>query len=79
MKLKLSPTSTVATIAGTATRARLWKGTDELGTPVHAYVLAVSPQTNDPERTAPFDRELEPADPVELTADMPAIEARFIL
>jgi hypothetical protein len=56
MKLTLEPTDRFETIDGRP--HRVWKGTNETGTPVLAYVRAVSPQTHDEAAIAAFDREL---------------------
>ena len=79
MKLTLSPTSTFATVAGTNIRVRLWKGADAAGTPVHAYVVAVSPQTHDAALLRDFDRGLQPNDELKLTAEPQTFDMRFIL
>ncbi|WP_449255155.1 hypothetical protein [Bosea sp. (in: a-proteobacteria)] len=57
MKLTLEPTGIIETVEGTP--CRLWTGADENGTPVHAYVATMQPQTHDPERLAAFAAALE--------------------
>jgi hypothetical protein len=42
--------------------ARVWAGATESGIPVRALIVAVSPQTNDPEALAAFERELHQHD-----------------
>ena len=56
MKLTLEPTDRLQTIDGQP--HRIWTGTTDTGTPVHAYIRMVSPQTHDPAQIAAFDREL---------------------
>lgn len=56
MKLTLEPTDKIQTIDGA--RCRLWTGTTASGIPVHAYIAAVSPQTNDETVATLFKLEL---------------------
>ena len=58
MKLHLEPTTRLWAIGGVP--CRLWKGTTDDNVPVHAFVLAVSPQTHDTEVNQRFERELLP-------------------
>lgn len=57
MKLSLEPTGIIETVRGTP--CRLWTGRSEDGTPVHAYIATLQPQTHDPERLAAFAAALE--------------------
>lgn len=61
MKLTLEPTDRFETINGQP--HRIWKGANEAGTPVLAYIRAVSPQTHDEAALAAFDRELRALPP----------------
>ena len=55
--------------------ARVWVGETESGVPVHCYVTRISPQTNDAEAVAIFEKELiERAPPL---ADVEAIPMRM--
>lgn len=57
MKLTLEATDRFETINGQP--HRIWKGSNEAGTPVLAYIRAVSPQTHDETLIAAFDAELK--------------------
>ena len=79
MRITLDSTKVVTDIQinGVDVPARLWEGHTEDGVPVHAYITRVSPQTDDPEATAQFSRELrETARP---SVTMGAIPLRMIL
>jgi hypothetical protein len=75
MKLTIEPTGEPMTIEGI--QLRLWKGTDESGTPVHVYVRAVSPQTHDEERLKAFEEQLKALPPLR-QAGM-TIDHRFVV
>lgn len=75
MKLTLEPTDRIQTVDGVP--HRIWQGTTDQGTPVLAYVRAVSAQTHDEAALAVFDRELQalPAPRRELVS----FDMRFVL
>jgi hypothetical protein len=56
VKLTLEPTDKIQLVNGLV--CRRWEGTTADGVPVHAYVLAVSPQTHDVAVNEQFQREL---------------------
>ena len=61
MQLTLKPTDEFEFVDGR--RTRLWKGNDQDGTDVHAYLCVVQPQTHDPKRLQRFDRALQELSP----------------
>jgi len=76
LELKLKPTAQIGTI--NETPYRRWEGVDDTGLPVHAYVMLVQPQSDDPaveERYATALRDVQ--DNVKV-APRP-IDLRFIL
>lgn len=46
------------TIGGASVPARVWQGTAEDGTPVHAFITRIVPETHEAARLKAFDREL---------------------
>lgn len=48
MKITLENTTKVVTLEvdGANVPARLWQGTDEHGTPVHAFITRIAPEVN---------------------------------
>ncbi len=75
MKLSISPTPTIETIEGAP--CRLWVGVTDAGTPVHAWVRCLSPQTHDAAQLAVFDRELEALPPAR--RELVSFDTRFSL
>ncbi|NBV42867.1 hypothetical protein EBR96_08900 [bacterium] len=57
MKITLEPTGSIRPINGHP--AREWRGEDEHGVPVVAFIIALSPQTHDADVNARFARELK--------------------
>lgn len=78
MRITLESTDDVTTFkrGESSCPVRLWRGETADGTPVVAYVAAVSPQTHDAAANAAFEREL-----VELQRDTRPrpIDLRFVL
>jgi hypothetical protein len=58
-------------------QARIWEGTAEDGTPVHCYIVRISPQTHDPAALTQFARDLQETAPP--TAAVEAIPLRLVL
>lgn len=75
MKLTIESTDRFESVNGQ--RCRIWKGADESGTPVHVYVLTLSPQTHDEGRLAVFDRELKALPPAR--RELLSIDLRLIV
>jgi hypothetical protein len=63
MKLTISPTTVIELIEGVP--CRRWEGVSDAGTPVHAWVRMLQPQTHDEAALAAFERELKALPPVE--------------
>lgn len=61
MKLTIEPTDRFESVNGQP--HRIWKGTNEAGTPVHVYVRTIQPQTHDAAALEVFDRELKALPP----------------
>jgi hypothetical protein len=75
MKITLVPTAEMQTINGNP--HRVWRGQNDAGTPVQAFIRAVVPLTTDARLNAAFEEEL-----VELpqpTRDLPPISLRQVL
>ena len=75
MKLNLEPTAHIETIEGVP--CRRWEGVTDAGTPVHAWIRMLSPQTHDAAMLAAFDRELCALPPVE--RQLVSFDFRFVL
>lgn len=56
MKITLEATGTVERVQGTP--CRKWIGATDSGTPVHAWIAIVQPQTHDAAALAAFERAL---------------------
>lgn len=56
MQITLTPTAEIIEINGEP--ARVWRGTDDHGTPIIAHVRMVSPQTHDAAVNDRYAREL---------------------
>jgi hypothetical protein len=57
VKLTLEPTDKIQNVDGIP--CRIWKGIDDAGTPLLAWVRFVQPQTHDPARLKAFEQKLQ--------------------
>lgn len=77
MRLTLEPTDQFETIGGQL--CRRWEGSDEDGTPVHAWVQMVQPQTHNEYRLRSFEEKLArlPKDPAAPTIFVTSAPEQF--
>jgi hypothetical protein len=74
MKLTLEPCAQIDIFNGQP--ARQWEGVDDAGVPVKAWIVSISPQTNDKEVNERFAAALREQ---KVTARSAIFDARFIL
>jgi hypothetical protein len=74
MKITLEPTGIVERVQGTP--CRKWIGATDTGTPVHAWIAVVQPQTHDAAALAEFERALRE---VKLERQLVSIDYRLVI
>ena len=75
MQITMTPTDIIETIEGAP--ARRWVGITENRIPVHVWVRCLSPQTQDPEALAVFDKELQTLPPAR--KELVSFDLRFVV